>query len=123
MLKRLAVLKLSKPEVLVFGIVLAALEAVQLNISMSAQAHAVVTVVIVVVSGAGVQAVSKTAFLAEIPASLATLISSLLGALLVLIGTFHIGHFWHVVIAVVVVISTALGIGPQPPAVDLAVQS
>lgn len=109
-------MKLSKLEVLILGAVLAAAEGVQINITMSAQAHAVLTMAIVVLGGAGVQAISATAFLAALPAHLATIISSLLGGLLVLLGTISLSSAVHTLIAVVVVIATVLGVGPEPPA-------
>jgi hypothetical protein len=109
-------MKLSKLEVLILGAVLAAGEGVQLNIAMSTQAHAVLTMAIVVMSGAGIQAVSAASFLAALPAHVATLISSLLGGLIVLLGTFSLSSALHTVIAVVVVIATTLGVGPVTPA-------
>ena len=83
-------MKLSKSEVLILAIILAAFEAVQLNVSMSLQAHAVLTMAIIVLSGAGIHAISKVSFLAILPAHLAVLVSSILGAVIVLEGSFSI---------------------------------
>ena len=114
-------MKLTKTEVLILGAVLAAIEGVQLNISMSVQTHAVLTMAIVVMSGAGIQAITPTTFLASLPVQIAALISSLLGGFLVLSATFSLSSVLHTVIAVVVVIATALGVGPAPPAAAAAV--
>lgn len=112
MLAKLKLSVLDPTAVLVLSILLTAAEGVQLNITMSGQAHAVLTVAISVLVGAGIPAISKESFLNYLPPHVATLIASVVGGLLVLVHTFNIASPWPTVIAVVVVALEALGIGP-----------
>lgn len=106
-------MKLTKVETLLLSALLTVLEAIQLQIAMSIQGHDVITMAIVTLVAAGLPALSPGAILAGLPAHLAAAIAALLGGLVVLLQSISIGGFWHVVIAVVVIVISALIVGPS----------
>lgn len=102
-------MKFSPAVALVLGVILAAAEAVQLNISMSVQAHDGLTLVVMVLSGVGVLVATPAAIVAFVPHDILVLITALLGALNVIqTSAFSLSTTWHTIIAVVIVIGAAL---------------
>lgn len=105
-------MKLSKLEVLLLSALLTVLEAIQLQVIMSIQAHDVLTMAIVTFIALGVPALFPGAILAGLPAHLAAAITAGLGALVVLVQSFHIAGVWHTIVAVLVLVISSLVVGP-----------
>lgn len=110
-------LKLTRAETLALSALLTALEGVQLQISMSIQAHDVVTMAIVTLVAAGLPALSPGAILAGLPPHVTAAITAALGGLVVLIQSFSIAGAWHTIVGVVVIVISALIVGPTAMAV------
>lgn len=111
--------KLTVVETFILGAVLAALAAVQQQISMSAQAHAAVAMAIVLIGGLA-HPLTSTQFLAKIPVQVIGLVNAGLGAVLILNQSFDIGNGGRTAVAVVIVIATTWGFGPSPIPAPLA---
>lgn len=113
-------MKLTKLETLILSALLTALEAIQLQVVMSVQAHDVVTMAIVALVAAGLPALSPGAILAKLPPHLAAAVSGVLGAVIVLVQSASIGGMWHAVTAVVVIVISSLVIGPAAAPLEAA---
>lgn len=109
-------MKLSKWWTLALGALLTAGEAVQLQVSMSAAAHAVLSMALIGVAGV-VPAISPQSFLAAIPHQVLQVASAVLGALVVAERSFALGAAWSTVVAAVLVAAWSLGVGPASPPV------
>lgn len=108
------VLKVPTIVVLVLGALLAAGEAVQINITMSTQAHDAITLVVTLISGLGVMAATPSSIAKVVPHQILVLITAVLGTLNVLqTSSFSLATWLHTVIAVVIVIgNTLFTVGP-----------
>lgn len=110
---------LTPTETFLLGAILAAVEGVQLNVTMSVHAHDAVAVAIMLL-GSVVSPLKPAQFLAKIPPHLVAIIQAALGALLLIVQNFGLGSVWLTVVGVVIVAASTLGIGPAPAPVPAA---
>ena len=104
-------MKLSRWWTLALGALLTVGEAIQLNVGMSAAAHAVLSMALIALAGV-VPAISPQSFLAAIPHQVLQVASAVVGALVVAQRSFDISGTWSTVIAAVLVAAWSLGVGP-----------
>jgi hypothetical protein len=95
----------------VLSVILGAAEAVQVNITMSIQAHDVLSLVIQLIVGVGVLPATRSAIAAKLPLSALTTITAVLGALQILqVSSLNVSDVVHTIIAVILVVGAGFGL-------------
>ncbi len=102
-------MKFSPKVALILGAILAALEGVQLAITMSVQAHDAITLAIGVLSGLGVLIVTPSQIAKEVPHQLLVAITAVLGVLNIFqTSSLNVSTTAHVVIGIILVAGNAI---------------
>lgn len=106
-------LKLPEPIQIGLGALLTAAEAVQVNLGgMSGAAHAGMSMFIVILAAIVVKGATPAQIQKALTPQTVTIIGGVLGALLIMQQSFHVGTVVHTVIAIIAVVAASFGIAP-----------
>lgn len=103
---------------LVAGIILAILEALQLDVSLDAHLHRDITIAVVVIAGFGVMAVAPGWFTAHLPHPVVLGLTAAAGIIGVQQTSWQMPDWSHELLGAVIVVITALLSPTAPPTVS-----